>query len=334
MTAPTATRRTFLGAVAGTAVGVGFAGTAAAQDAGLASWFEDVSNATEIVDRRGKSSVEITVGAKGNGGNYAYGPAAVRVDSGTTVVWKWNGKGGSHNVAAQEGGFESEMHSDAGATFEHTFDSSGVSKYYCTPHKAMGMKGAVVVSDATASLGGTASNESAGAANESAADGESPRSFDGWFAKTANYEGVVDKTGTDVVTVKVGAAGNGGPFAFDPPAIHIDPGTTVIWEWVSGKNPHDVVDMNGRYQSEKVATAGHQFAMEFGGDGLSKYECTTAGARGMRGAVVVGRGVVPGLGPQELAVTGGGALVLGGAVHQGIKLHNDRTTGPRSGEQS
>lgn len=87
MTTLTATRRAFLGAVAGSAVGVGFAGTAATQDAGLASWFEDVSNATEIVDRRGNPTVEITVGATGNGGNYAYGPAAVRVDAGTIVVW-------------------------------------------------------------------------------------------------------------------------------------------------------------------------------------------------------------------------------------------------------
>ena len=201
----------------------------------------------------------------------------------------------------------------------------------------MGMKGAVVVGDADASLGGNASNESAGAANGSAtnesADGESPRSFDGWFAETANYEGVVDETGTDVVTVKVGAEGNGGPFAFDPPAIHIDPDTTVVWEWVSGKNPHDVVDSNDRYRSEKAATAGDQFAMNFGGDGLSKYECTTAGARGMRGAIVVGRGVVPGLGPKDLVVTGGAAAVLGGAVHQGMKIHNETTTGPWQDEQ-
>lgn len=335
MTAITPTRRTFLGAIAGTTVGVGaLVRTTAAQTAGLASWLEDVSNANKVIDRRGKSTVEITVGAKGNGGNYAFGPAAVRIDSGTTVVWKWNGKGGSHNVIAEDENFESKMQSEQGVTFEQSFDEQGAIKYYCEPHKAMGMKGAVVVGDASASLDGNASNGSAGTANESAASSEPPRSFDGWLTKTSNYEGVVDKTGTDTVTVKVGAEGNGGSFAFDPPAIHIDPDTTVVWEWITNTGPHDVVDSDERYQSEKVATAGHQFAMKFDGDGLSKYDCTSHSARGMRGAIVVGRGVVPGLGPKGLVVTGGAAAVLGGALHKGIKLHNETTTGPSSGEES
>lgn len=34
---------------------------------------------------------------------------------------------------------------EAGHTFEHTFDSPGVYKYYCTPYEAMGMKGAIFV---------------------------------------------------------------------------------------------------------------------------------------------------------------------------------------------
>ncbi|EMA46078.1 halocyanin domain-containing protein [Halococcus saccharolyticus] len=336
-TTKTTSRRTFLGALAGTAIGVGaLAEPAAAQEGGLGAWFENVSNANEIVDQRGQSTVEITVGTKGNDGNFGFGPAAVRVDAGATVVWKWNGKGGSHNVVAQEGGFESEMHSEQGTTFEHSFDSSGMYRYYCAPHKAMGMKGAVVVGDATASLSGGAGADSDGGGANASATGASdtPRSFDGWLSNTGNYEGVVDRTGNDVVSVKVGVEGNGGPYAFDPPAIHVDPGTTVIWEWVTDTGPHDVVDTNGQYQSEKVATAGHQFAMKFGGDGLSKYECVSHSDRGMRGAVIVGRGVVPGLGPTGLVVASGGAAVLGGVLHQGIKLHNETATGPWSGEES
>ncbi|SFG83813.1 halocyanin domain-containing protein [Halopelagius inordinatus] len=114
-------------------------------EASFDGWFDDVSNYDGVVDETGTSDVTVTVGASGNNGNYAFAPAAVRVDSGTTVVWEWTGEGGSHNVAADDGSFESEMVGESGHTFEHTFEEAGTYKYICTPHKAMGMKGAVVV---------------------------------------------------------------------------------------------------------------------------------------------------------------------------------------------
>ncbi|NHN61511.1 halocyanin domain-containing protein [Halorussus sp. JP-T4] len=141
------------GAAATAAAGAtGLAGPAAAQSGGdLSSWFEGVSNYDGIVDETGQSEVTVEVGAAGNNGNFAFGPAAIRVDPGTTVVWEWTGKGGSHNVAAEDGSFESEMTGSTGHTFEQTFDETGITKYACTPHKAMGMKGAVVVGDEAAS---------------------------------------------------------------------------------------------------------------------------------------------------------------------------------------
>jgi halocyanin-like protein len=108
-------------------------------------WFDDVSNYDGVVDETGSSEVTVEVGAGGNGGGFAFSPAAIRVDSGTTVVWEWTGDGGNHNVSAEDGSFESETVGEAGHTFEHTFEESGTYKYACTPHKAMGMKGAVVV---------------------------------------------------------------------------------------------------------------------------------------------------------------------------------------------
>jgi halocyanin-like protein len=103
-------------------------------------WFDNVGNYDGVVDATGEDEVAVTVGAEGNGGTFAFDPAAFRVDSGTTVVWEWTGDGG-----AEDGSFESELQSDAGATFEHTFEESGTYEYACTPHKSMGMKGAVVV---------------------------------------------------------------------------------------------------------------------------------------------------------------------------------------------
>ncbi|WP_435129872.1 halocyanin domain-containing protein [Halobaculum sp. D14] len=112
---------------------------------GFGGWFDNVGNYDGVVDETGSDSVTVTVGAEGNGGAYAFAPAAVAVSPGTTVVWKWTGKGSMHNVVDVDGGFESDLLNEQGATFEHTFDATGTYKYYCEPHKAMGMKGAVVV---------------------------------------------------------------------------------------------------------------------------------------------------------------------------------------------
>ncbi|SFR69927.1 halocyanin domain-containing protein [Halogeometricum rufum] len=147
---PNVSRRTVLRGAATAAIAAsaaGTAGTAAAQSAAAdyGGWLDNTSNYDGTADRTGEESVTITVGAAGNNGNFAFGPAAVRVDPGTTVVWEWNGKGGAHNVVAEDGAFESEMVGEKGYTFEQTFDSAGVHRYVCVPHEAMGMRGAVVV---------------------------------------------------------------------------------------------------------------------------------------------------------------------------------------------
>ncbi|QIB74407.1 halocyanin domain-containing protein [Halogeometricum borinquense] len=108
-------------------------------------WMDNVSNFESVTDATGKDKVTVKVGAKGNGGAYAFAPPAIRVSSGTTVVWEWTGKGSFHNVAAKDGSFKSEQVNKKGHTFEHTFKESGTYKYACTPHEPMGMKGVVVV---------------------------------------------------------------------------------------------------------------------------------------------------------------------------------------------
>jgi len=140
-------RRTMLKATAAGLAIAPLAGcTGGADDSvDFGGWFDGVANFDGAVDKTGADRVEVTVGAKGNDGNFAFAPAAVTVSAGTTVVWTWNGKGGMHNVAADDGSFESEMLSSAGATFEYTFEQTGIFKYVCEPHEAMGMKGAVVV---------------------------------------------------------------------------------------------------------------------------------------------------------------------------------------------
>src|SRR6056297_221066 len=203
------TRRDVLrgGAVAGAAaLGAGAAATpAAAQSDDYDGWLSDVDNydgTTE--DLTGQDAVEIEVGAQGNGGTFAYAPPAVRVSPGTTVTFNWTSN--THNVLLEEQPSESdwEGHSpieNTGFTLEHTFEVEGVYKYYCEPHLSLGMKGVVVV--------------------EQSADGPVVEAeYGDWFSDVDNFDGTTENlTGQDTVEVEVGAQGNGGTFAYAPPAV-------------------------------------------------------------------------------------------------------------------
>ncbi|PHQ37640.1 halocyanin domain protein [Halorubrum persicum] len=96
----------------------------------------------EPVDRTGSDRVTVTVGADAG---FAFAPAHVVVESGTTVVWEWTGAGGAHNVVDRDGAFGSELISEQGHTFEHAFAEAGVFEYVCTPHQTRGMAGVVEV---------------------------------------------------------------------------------------------------------------------------------------------------------------------------------------------
>ncbi|MFC7045190.1 halocyanin domain-containing protein [Halobacteriaceae archaeon GCM10025711] len=153
-------RRDFIkaasGATTAAAVGTAATGTAAAQgEPDYGGWLDDVGNYSSTTDARGESEVTITVGAEGNGGNLAFDPPAVWVDPGTTITWEWNGKGGAHNVVAEDGGdFESDLTAESGFTFEQTLEEDGIVTYYCMPHQSLGMKGAIAVGDVETSGGG------------------------------------------------------------------------------------------------------------------------------------------------------------------------------------
>lgn len=329
MTHTETSRRAFLGGVAGAAVG-GSALAArgrAASGVDLSGWFENTSNATRVVDKTGASEVTVEVGAEGNGGPFAYGPAVVRVDPGTTVTWSW--VKGRHNVVDTEGAYESSYHTDSGS-FEHTFEETGVSRYYCTPHKAMGMKGAIVVGDVEVTLSGgggsPATTTASGPGGESGGDDEGLRTFDGWMDGVPNYDGVVDKTGADLVEVTVGPDGE---HTFDPPAIHVDSGTTVRWTWADyeGDTTHDIRAADGQFHSNSMVP-GSRYGVEFTGDGIAKYECESHDGDGMRGVVIVGAGTGQQLTPLGWAGIIGTLGLTTVALGKGLKMHMEETTGP------
>ena len=100
------------------------------------------------VDETGADEVTVTVGAEGNGGTFANDPAAVTVSPGTTVTFEWASD--NHNVVVESTpeGADWEGHEpleNAGFSFQHTFETAGVYKYYCKPHVGLGMKGVVEV---------------------------------------------------------------------------------------------------------------------------------------------------------------------------------------------
>jgi halocyanin-like protein len=231
-------------------------------------YLSDANNYDGLVDMTGESEVTVEVGAGDTG--LAFGPAAVQVDPGTTIIWEWTGEGGSHNVIDEDGGFESELVGEAGHTFEQQFDEEGTTTYYCQPHKPSGMKGAIVVG----SVGGGGD------------DGGPPAKVEDYLSDANNYDGVVDMTGESEVMVEVGAGDTG--LAFGPAAVQVDPGTTIIWEWTGEGGSHNVVDEAGNFESELVGEAGHTFEHQFDSEGVVQYYCQPHKPSGMKGAIVVG----------------------------------------------
>lgn len=287
-------RRTLLkagtGAAAAAATGVN--GTALAQSGeNYDGYLGNAGNYDgTTVDLTGQSEITIDVGA-GNG--LQFGPPAVTVDPGTTITWEWTGEGGAHNVVAEDGSFTSgDTVSEAGTTYEQTFDSAGVVKYYCDPHKAAGMKGVVAVGDTAQgevvapSDGGGDEGGDGGDGGSGSGDDAQP-DFDGYLSDANGYDdSVADARGESNVTVSVGA-GNG--LAFDPAAVHVDNGTTVTWEWTGAGGGHNVIAENEAFDSgELVSEEGATFEHTFEEDGVYTYYCDPHKASGMKGAIVVG----------------------------------------------
>ena len=107
--------------------------------------------------------------------------------------------------------------------------------------------------------------------------------------------------------VTVGAGGN---LVFDPPAVHVDPGTTVVFEWDQGL--HNVAERESgeRYASETTDESGTTYSVTFESEGVSTYVCEPHRAQGMKGAVAVGSGE----GTPEVS---GGEMQAGGSSEGG-----------------
>jgi len=73
-----------------------------------------------LQDRTGEGEVVVEVGA---GDGLQYAPAAIHVDSGTTVRWCSTGQGGLHDVSVLNADVSTALRGGAGAEFGYTFDA-------------------------------------------------------------------------------------------------------------------------------------------------------------------------------------------------------------------
>ena len=68
--------------------------------------------------------------------NFAFAPANIIVDVGTTVTWT-NDDSVPHTVTSDDGDELNSELLNPGDTFSHTFDEPGAYSYHCTPHPNM-----------------------------------------------------------------------------------------------------------------------------------------------------------------------------------------------------
>ncbi|PSP50187.1 hypothetical protein BRC60_05520, partial [Halobacteriales archaeon QH_1_68_42] len=130
-------------------------------------------------------------------------------------------------------------------------------------------------------------------------DGDFELPYGDWLAETPNYQGTVDmrqREYYDPVTIEVGAGPDG--LQFDPPAVLVEPGQNIEFEWTGEGGSHNTVEETGLWESELVDESGHTYPIDYTTletdetrlteAGVHRYECIPHSDVGMRGAIVVG----------------------------------------------
>ncbi len=107
-------------------------------------------------------------------GQFVFTPAVAWIQEGATVTWPI--EGAAHSVTAYAAGNDRPQRIpenteafdsgtlQAGETYEHTFERSGVYNYFCLPHEGLGMVGLIVVGEPQGGPGTTALSEISGQA--------------------------------------------------------------------------------------------------------------------------------------------------------------------------
>lgn len=133
--------------------------------------------------------------------------------------------------------------------------------------------------------GGNGNGDDGGNSFESAADTYLSDNNAKLYSGTGD---IVDETGSDSVSIDVGAGSNG--FAFEPAAVRVSAGTEVTWEWTGEGGSHNVVSENAPTELNSggvVQSSDETYVETLSEPGAYRYVCTVHQANGMYGAVIV-----------------------------------------------
>jgi halocyanin-like protein len=141
-------------------------------------------------------------------------------------------------------------------------------------------------------------------------DGDEEPDWPSEVEEAPNFDGTSDERGEDEVSVTVGGGDDG--LQFDPPAIWVDEGATVVWEWSGEGGDHNVATIEGDHEFESDTTAEEGFTFEetFEDGGITAYECTPHAAQSMYGGIAVGDDIDTVEVQDEDAGGGGGGVPL------------------------
>lgn len=135
--------------------------------------------------------------------------------------------------------------------------------------------------------GSDGGNQNTGNGNGDSGGLSAPSEVSSYLENDETFNGsMVDETGSDSVSIKVGVEGNNGNNAYDPSAVKVSKGTTVTWTW-TGNGSHNVVEQDGAFESELKSSAGTTFEQTFDEAGTVLYYCNPHKSLGMKGAIVV-----------------------------------------------
>lgn len=138
-----------------------FAGCSSPSDNGDGGGEDTTTEAQETTGSSGESDATTkTVKMITDGSDYYFDPIGLFVEAGNTVTFEI--ENGSHSATAYKKGngpaevtripdgadaFNSDILSEQGATYDHTFETAGTYDYFCIPHKSLGMVARIVVDE-------------------------------------------------------------------------------------------------------------------------------------------------------------------------------------------
>ncbi len=171
-----------------------------------------------------------------------------------------------------------------------------------TRRQVLRVGGAVVVSG----LAGCGTDGESGPVDDDVGNGlagDDYPTIERWLTETQvgdaadTYDGTVeDLRERGTVTVEVGAPGNGGNFAYAPPAAVVSAGTPVEWAWTGEGDPHNVEAQPGEQIGEStyefssgdpVGGSGVEYTQMLAQPGVALYHCDPHLALGMKAGIAV-----------------------------------------------